>query len=108
MPRRGTSKKVTAPAPPCPTGPFGRSQTLKDKRLRQPAVGTLRLFGLGGLARTSLFEVCDAPEGHFEEGHSARTSLPHGSLREIADVKRQTSAPARRWDSAAFRIGILA
>jgi hypothetical protein len=37
MPRRGTSKSAVV-LPQSPTGPFGRSQTPKDRGLRQPSV----------------------------------------------------------------------
>jgi hypothetical protein len=48
-----------------------------------------------GLAQTSLFEVCDAPKGHFKERGSALASMPDTSLREIADPQGPGSAPAR-------------
>ena len=48
----------------------------------------------GGLAQTSLFEVCDAPKGHFKERRSALASMPDKSLQEIADPTNQGSAPA--------------
>ena len=41
------------------------------------------------LAQTSLFEVCDAPKGHFEERRSGPASTPHRSLREIADPRNR-------------------
>jgi hypothetical protein len=92
MPRRGTSKSAVAPLPQSLTDPFGRSQTPKARRLRQPAV---EHTWHPGLAQTSPCEVCDAPQGHPRERHGAIASIPHRSLREIADAKSQASAPAR-------------
>jgi predicted nucleic acid-binding protein len=50
----------------------------------------------GGLAQTSPFEVCDAPQGHPKVRRSAPSSLPDRSLREIADsTERSLRQPAK-------------
>jgi hypothetical protein len=49
----------------------------------------------GGLAQTSPFEVCDAPQGQSKVRRSAPGSLPDRSLREIADsTERSLRQPA--------------
>jgi hypothetical protein len=54
------------------------------------------------MPQTLLCEVYDAPQGHSKERRGAFASIPHRSLREIADPKRGGSAPARelRFDGA--------
>jgi len=49
----------------------------------------------GGLAQTSPFEVCDAPEGQSKGSHGALGSSHDRSLREIADsTERSLRQPA--------------
>jgi predicted nucleic acid-binding protein len=55
----------------------------------------LSVISIGGLAQTSVFEVCDAPEGQSKVRRSAPGSLPDRSLREIADsTERSLRYPA--------------
>ena len=61
---------------------LGEGRRHKRQCLRHP-----RGWGAGGLAQTSLLEVCDAPKGHLEERRSGLASMPGRSLREIAGSK---------------------
>ena len=51
----------------------------------------------GGLAQTPLFGVCDFPKGPWDVLDSSHHNPCRTCLRQIADVKEQTSAPARRF-----------
>jgi len=66
------------------------SQRFVDEGLLVAAAGFIH----GRLAQTSLFEVCDAPQGHCKERRAAIAPILDRSLRETADPKLQGSAPA--------------
>jgi hypothetical protein len=55
------------------------------------------LLPRGRLAQTSLFEVCDAPKGHFKESRNMAAPMLDKSLREIADsTERSLRQPRER------------
>jgi hypothetical protein len=62
---------------------------------RWPGLRYFAPLGLTWLAQTPQLGVCDLPKGPGEFAGSSDHSLCRGCLRQIADVKGQTSAPAR-------------
>ena len=63
----------------------------------------VRATCFGGVAQTSLFEICDAPKGHFKERRSAVSSMPDKSLRETGPQKPGVCASPlhERWSALA-------